>query len=520
MKKLVALFMVLAMALSLAPAMAQETAATDYAAWFPGVDTSEHVVLTYYVTGDIPTNKTEEVLAVFNEKLTAAINAEIQIQWIEWADWQTKYNLGLAMQDGSIDLVGTATDWLNAWENAEKGAFLPLSEDMLKTYAPKTFASVSPEHWDMCKFNGQIYFAPEDNYAQWTNHGFMYRGDWAKAAGLETGVNSWEDLGKYFQYIKDTMPDVIPWDAAANGGSFADQLMGGWVTSKTGGIAIEGLPVPIFFGKSKDDPYTLSRVFLEGDDLVNFATNMKSWATAGYWREDVLNYTGDTTQELREGLTGATQHHTQTWKGERYTMNEKQPGSDLGFFWFGKESSNVVSLNITHGAMAIAAQSKNPERALMAYDLIRNDPTFYNMFNYGLEGQQYNLTAEGMRVRPDTYKEDAVDGVSFNYWWGRNDDLEIRDSRVDWPSYDALMAEYDAVKIDYPYGKVVFNREPISVELDNLSNVFRTYAPAICFGKVEDPAAYVAEFRKALVDAGIEKVMTEVQSQIDAVYKK
>ena len=113
-----------------------------------------------------------------------------------------------------------------------------------------------------------------------------------------------------------------------------------------------------------------------------------------------------------------------------------------------------------------------------------------------------------------------MDGVSFNYWWGRNDDLEIRDSRVDWPSYDALMAEYDAVKIDYPYGKVVFNREPISVELDNLSNVFRTYAPAICFGKVEDPAAYVAEFRKALVDAGIEKVMTEVQSQIDAVYKK
>ena len=213
MKKLVALFMVLAMSLMLVPALAQEAAATDYASWFPGVDTSEHVVLTYYVTGDVPTNKTEDVLKVLNEKLTAAINAEIQVQWIEWADWQTKYNLGLAMQDGSIDLVGTATDWLDAWPNSEKGAFLPLTEDMLKTYAPKTFASVSEDHWNKCKFGDQIFFIPEDNYSQWTNHGFLYRGDWAKAAGLENGVKSWEDMGKYFQYIKDNMPNVIPWDA-------------------------------------------------------------------------------------------------------------------------------------------------------------------------------------------------------------------------------------------------------------------------------------------------------------------
>lgn len=520
MKKLVSLFMVLALVLSLAPAMAQDAAATDYAAWFPGVDTSEHVVLTYYVTGNVPTNKTDEVLKVINEKLTAAINAEIQIQWIEWADWTTKYNLGLAMQDGSIDLVGTATDWLDAWPNAEKGAFLPLSEDMLKTYAPKTWASVPAEHWDMCKFNGEIYFMPEDNYAQWTNHGWMYRGDWAKLAGLENGVNSWEEMGTYLQYIKDNMPDVIPWDVAASGSSFPVQMINGWLASKTNGIAIEGLPVGLFFGESKDDPYTLSKFYVEGDSLVEFAKMMKQWNDAGYWREDVLNYTGDTRQEMREGLTGADQHHTQTWRGERPTMAEQQPGSDLQFFWWGKESGNLVSLNITHGAMAIAAQSKNPERALMAYDLIRNDPVFYDLINYGIEGQQYVLTADGYRMRAEGYTDDSVDGVSFDYWWGRNDNLEIRDARIDWPAYDKLLAEYAAVSITYPYGKVVFNRDPISVELDNLSAVYNTYAPQIAFGKAEDPEAYVAEFRQALKDAGIDKVMAEIQSQIDAVYKK
>jgi len=72
--------------------------------------------------------------------------------------------------------------------------------------------------------------------------------------------------------------------------------------------------------------------------------------------------------------------------------------------------------------------------------------------------------------------------------------------------------------VDYPYGKLVFNTDPISAELDNVTNVYNTYMPVITFGKDADPEAYVAEFRQALLDAGIEKVMTEVQSQIDAVY--
>jgi putative aldouronate transport system substrate-binding protein len=518
-KKLASLMLVLAMVLCLVPAMA-ENAGSDYSAWFPGVDTSEHVVVTYLVTGNIPTNKTDEVLATFNEKLTAAINAEIAIEWIEWADWQTKYNLALAMQDGTVDLVGTATDWLDAWPNSQKGAFLTLSEDMLKTYCPKTYESVSQAHWDLCKYGGDIYMIPEDNYAQWTNHGFLYRGDWAKEAGLENGVHSWEELGQYFQYIKDTYPDVIPWDADGFGTSYADQMLGGWIASKTGGINIEGFSVPLFFGNSKDDLYTLSTFYTEGDSLVEFAKLMKQWNDAGYWREDVLNYSGDVTAELHEGLTGAHQHHTQTWKGERYKMNDKQPGSDLGFFWFGEESSTLVSLNITHGAMAVAAQSDNPERALMAYDLIRNDQTFYRLFNYGIEGEQYIIDENGYMARPDTYTDDSVDGVSFNYWWGRNDNLELRSALVDWPAYDALMEQYGAVKIDYPYGQIVFDRDPISAELDNLSNVFRTYAPVLIFGKEDDPEAYVDEFRQALKDAGIDQAMAEVQSQLDAVYGK
>ena len=71
MKKLLAVFLTLAMLLSIMPAVAESA-----------IDTSEHVKIVYLVTGDKPTNRTDEVLAKINELLTEKINAELEFRWI------------------------------------------------------------------------------------------------------------------------------------------------------------------------------------------------------------------------------------------------------------------------------------------------------------------------------------------------------------------------------------------------------------------------------------------------------
>lgn len=142
------------------------------------IDTSEHVVITYMTTGDKPTGTQEELdnmLSELNAILTEKVNAELEIYFIEWTDYLSNYNLTLAQMDGTVDLVDTASDWLDAWPNAKNGAFLELSEDMLKTYAPQIWASVPAENWE-----------------------------WTKEAGLTDGVKSWEDLTTYWKYVKDT----------------------------------------------------------------------------------------------------------------------------------------------------------------------------------------------------------------------------------------------------------------------------------------------------------------------------
>ena len=506
-----------------------EAAATGDAwdAWSE-VDTSEHVVINYMTTGDKPSGElaatVDAALAELNDILTEKINAELQIYYISWTDYLSNYNLTLAQMDGSVDLVGTASDWLDAWPNAKNGAFLELSEEMLQTYAPKTWASVSPEHWELCKYDGEIYLMPEDNYAQWTNHGFIYRMDWAKEAGLADGVQSWEDLTTYFKYVKETYPDITPWDSD---GTQYGQMAGGWITSHSDYVSIDGISANAMWGGTKDDLYTIYSPYMtETDSLVEYAKMMKEWDEIGVWQTDVLNNTASTNRDdYRVGKVAAEQHHTQTWTDlvshtTQNTIYDTDEDAETGFFYFGQETGNVVALNITHGAMAVSAGSENPERALMVYDMIRNDPECYQLLCYGQEGVSWEKTGDGMKTTPEGYNADTqnVNGVT-NFWWGRNDDLEIRDASRDWEKIDALYAEYDSKKIDYPYGQFILNNDNIQSYIANINEIYTNYMKQISFGKYSGTAEeIVAEFQQALKDAGIDIVTEEIQRQIDEVY--
>ena len=499
-----------------------EAASTETA----DIDTSEHVVITYMTTGGSDEgNGNPDMLAKLNEILTEKVNAELKIYHIDWTNYLSVYNLTLAQMDGSVDLVGTASDWLDAWPNAKNGAFLELSEDMLKTYAPKTWESVPAEHWDLCKYNGEIYLMPEDNYAQWTNHGFAYRLDWAKEAGLTDGVKSWEDLTTYFKYVKETYGNDLKylWDSD---GTQYNQMVGGWITSHSNYVAIDGLNSGAMWGGSKDDLYTVYSPYMtDTDSLVEYAKLMKEWTEIGVFPTNVLNNTSSQNRdEYRVGQVAVEQHHTQTWTDlcshtSNNTIYDTDEDAETGFFYFGEETGNVVALSITHGAMAVSAGSKNPERALMVYDLLRNDPECYRLFNYGIEGVQYAIDENGMKYTPDTY-DSTTQEIQTNFWWGRNDDLELKDATKNWDAIDKLYAEYDSLKIDYPYGQFIPDVDDIQGKIDNVSSVQEEYMKQISFGLYSGSAEdIVAEYQAALEKAGINDVTAALQSQIDALYK-
>lgn len=155
----------------------------------------------------------------------------------------------------------------------------------------------------------------------------------------------------------------------------------------------------------------------------------------------------------------------------------------------------------------------------MVYDLLRNDPDCYKLINYGIKGKQWDTDESGMRIQPASYNKDT-DSITTNYWWGRNDDLEIKDATMNWDAIDKMYAEYDKIKIDYPYGQFVPEVDNIQAKINNISEIHTNYMKQIAFGKYQGTAEeIVAEYQNALKAAGIDEVTAELQKQFDALYK-
>jgi putative aldouronate transport system substrate-binding protein len=473
--------------------------------------------ITMLVLGDKPTNgRLEAMLDKLNERLVDKVNAKLDLFYVEWADWQTQYNLQLLSGDDNVDLVTTATDWLFAWENAEKGAFLPLTEDMLKEHAPKTWEQVDGDgHWDLTKLDdGQIYFIPEDNFTQYTNHGFFYRGDWATEAGFANGeITKFEDFTKYFQWVKDNKPEAYPWDVAGDPSADLTGYMQGHTDMQTLQQVSAGNYYP--FQTTEADPNTVTSWYMEGDAIIEAAELAKKWNEIGVWREDAANYDGDAREELYAGLNGTDQHHTQTFITQIYdNLSKKQEGSDPKFFYWGQENGNVFKDILTHGAMGVSAYSAHPEKALEVYDMLRNDEESYRLINYGIEGTDYVITDDGKLGYPEGY-DSSTDSLGSNFWAGRMDEFEL-DRVTDAPNKQEIYDGLDAVAEDYPYSTLLINKDAIDPTLSAMSSVLTQYVPQLALGKFDDPAAAIAEMRQALKDAGYEDARASIQADLDA----
>lgn len=485
------------------------------------VDTSSHEVINMLVLGNKPSNgRCEAMLKELNQVLTEKVNAELKLTYVEWADWQTQYNVQLLSGDDSLDIITTATDWLYAWENTQKGAFLPLPEEMLKTYAPKTWEQVEQAgNWEICKYNGEIYFIPEDHYTQYTNHGMIYRGDWAKEAGLTDGtVKRFDDLTVYFQYVKDQKEGVVPWDIS--GKNNVGGLLGAYIQSNTDNRVLVGCNAGNFefWFTSASDPYTIESPYMEDDTIYEAADLMKKWNDMGVWREDVLNFDGDSREELYAETSGADQHHSQTYYSQvKPSMDKKQPGSDVKIYAWGQENNNISKPLRTHGAAAISVNSKHPERALMVYDLLRNDETCYRYINYGIEGTDYVLTADKKLSQPEGWDQ-STDKLDANFWCGRNDDLELENS-YNWSGTREMIEGLNKIAYTYEFENLILNKNAVEAEQAAIANVLSEYIPQLAYGKYDDPRAAIDEMRKKIRDAGYDTVKESFQNDMNE-YKK
>ncbi len=157
---------------------------------------------------------------------------------------------------------------------------------------------------------------------------------------------------------------------------------------------------------------------------------------------------------------------------------------------------------------AISKNSKNPERAVMMYDLLYSDKALYNTLVYGIENKHYKKDPDNtIELIPDSgYMTNASweMGNTFNSYIlkGQPADIFEQSAKMNEEAEPSPVLGFD------------YNSEPLKTELTAISAVATEYTPALKYG-TEDPEKVLAQVNDKLKKAGLDKVIADIQTNLD-----
>jgi len=466
-----------------------------------GADTSKRVELVMWIMGDEPP-RLGEVMENLNKILVQKLNCTLKINYLSWADFgNNKYPL-LFSSGETFDMAYCAT-WLNFAALAQRGAFKSLDE-LWPKYAPKNYARQSKTALYQATVDGHLFCMPTLQ-ATYSAYGSIYRSDLALPYGWDGKMESFADIEKYFSVVKANNPGIEPFDTY-NEGSPMDDM---WMYSR-GFYSLKGSTNDfLFIDPMQPNPKIFT--YYEEDSIPEFLAMMDRWNKAGYFPKSVLSDTD--ADKLRNGKSALRVHNIDAYEGN-YRDHPQQ-----GIRWFNMVK-DVSNMSFTQDAMVIANTAKNPERALMLWDLITNDEEIYRAFFYGIEGKTYRIVKDN---GADCVEQLDPTGFPFsNCWAARTNEFSL--PTVGAPQdLKGFKASYDAYIKDgvgsQKFRSFVIDTSSIETEYVTCQNVQSQYWFPLELALV-DVKAGLKDYEEKMKAAGIDKVRQVLQGQLDAYLRE
>ncbi|HZJ58011.1 MAG TPA: extracellular solute-binding protein, partial [Clostridia bacterium] len=467
----------------------------------PTLDTSKKIELVSWFAGDGPAGL-DDILGPLNEKISEDLNATLKVNYLGWADYQTRYSLLLNAQE-ECDLLYSA-NWLNARDYYRKGAFLDLN-DYLTDYAPELYAFL--DRWEDVSISGNIYAIP-NNAVRHNSGGITYREDLRKKHDLPL-PDSIENIEAYFEGIKQNEPTIIPTSDRAVMDAMFDASRFTWGKYDTIGAKFGANATGYDESKLAEVTYDW-----ETSEFLEMLKLMKSWADKGFWSRSLLSAQNDSAEDFEAGKTAAivSGQHTDKWSG--YVTRHEEEGTEgweVEFIPYYNKYGISLLTSAEQDMTVIPIQSKDPARAVALVEKIFMDKEYFQLIQYGIEGEHYVVNEEGQYEPGPKQEEYGVGGMGS--WGWRNIDFYL-----DNPSVPAkVTAMHEIMDTFAPVSPSPFSMDNSSVEAEaaSLQTAIEQYLNPLKFGQHDNPEKGLEEFMKQAKIAGYDKVKEEFESQWD-----
>ncbi|CAH1208366.1 hypothetical protein PAECIP111892_03097 [Paenibacillus auburnensis] len=477
------------------------TAETNVAGTETDIDTSKEVRLKMVMLGAKPADS-QKVYDEINKKLKEKINATVEVEYLDWADWSQKYPIKFAANE-DFDLIYTS-NWAFYNDQATKGGFLELTEDLLKKYAPVAKANIPEVNWDQAKVNGKIYMIP-NNHMEVVDKLSLIREDLRQKYNLPE-VNSLESFATYLKTIAKNEKGVTAYsDAAGNGVVWHDLDL--QTLFQLNNWRLLNYAVPIAF--KADDPTGKLFNVIETPEYKDLLNYYKDLADNGVWPKNIINNKADIWPQVKSGKVSMITQNLLTLASNMAEAKRENANVNLKIVTLSPNAKTSAAI-ATQNGMGIHATSKNPERALMALDLFQNNKEIHDLVLLGIAGEHY---------KPEGDDKYSAGPMAANYGgystWGFNSNINRENLDTPKEALD-MLNELKSRVYHYPLEKFVFDDTNVKNEISNINNVMIRYNAPLEYGAIENTNEGYAQLAKQLKTAGLEKVQQEMQSQIDA----
>lgn len=434
-----------------------------------------------------------QVEKAINEYLEGKINVNLDLVTCSWNEYDTKLRTVIAA--GMPFDINFTSNWTGDYRKLASDSFYKDITDMLDTYAPKTKALLGKNILKGAEVNGRIYAIPVYNSSIVNCYGILLNNDLVKKYKIDISkVKKLQDLEPILKTVKSKDKKLIafyPSDKYGNQPEIVNLLNYDKLTPYCPGAVL------------RDGKTTKVINEFETGDAKNLFSLMNKWYKAGYIPKSASrgNQFFDSNKNnifaMYSGITANT--HEEMINYNKLDMISVQLGN-----------SALTTGGIRGAMQAISYKSENPERALMLLELVNTDKTLSDMINYGIEGVHYRRT--GTNTVTQLLQGEISYNPSMAWLFGNESTASSLSgwSPERWNNLDKRLK----TSVVSPLIGFEFDSSPIEGQMWKINSITNKYLFDLSFGKA-DPAATLSKMNSEMKKVGLQKVLTEMQKQVD-----
>ncbi len=443
-------------------------------------------------------NAVEDAVNTITEK---EINTHVTLTYVEVGSYAQQLSLAITGNE-KVDLcLLTPIPTASFNTLVAQNQLVPLN-DLLTQYAPETLGVIG-ELVKGTTVNGNTYALPV--YRDLSSYGYITaRKDLVEAAGQLDSFNNmktWTDFENIMKAVtaKNDIAGISNGDTAGNvmilgGADFSSDNFAENYTFDTLGDSSKVIYC--------DENGKVMNLF-ETTAYKQMIDRVRQW-----YQEDLVYKDAPTSKETADSLLKSNVTFSNVCMGETNIAANKS--ALVGHEMIVKQVTPFMlnTAATTKFAWGVPVCAKEQEAAVKFLNLMYTNKDIMNTLCWGIEGRDYVVT-DGVANFPEGVTMDNAAYHSSDFLWGNSFIAYPWDSAAD--EREVSKANTDSMPVS-PFLGFSCDTSNISNELTAISNVVSEYAPGLESGTTDN----YDEFIKKLKDVGVDKLVAEYQTQLDA----